>query len=272
MRIYFLLFCLSPYSTIYSQDFNTDINATAYGMANAAVANSDEWSLFHNVGGIGNTKEITVLNSINRRFNLNQLSTFHLGILLPKKNSAFGISIQHFGDKLFNQQQYALAFGHRLGITSAGIKINLHRTNAMFIENKNLIYIELGAITRISPFLSIGFHVANLEPGIFAFENLTTIALILKTGISFHKEEHFKFNMEFEKNQNVLVRVKMGIWYRIFNALLLTTGVQLNPIKHYFGIGYHFKKISIDMAISHHRPLGFSQILSLKWQFNEDEN
>lgn len=265
MRALFTVLLLLHLSSSIAQVFNTDINAMAYGMANAAVANIDEWSIFNNVAGIAHTEHFTMLSSLYHRFNIRQLSTLHLGLVYPKRNRSFGLTLQGFGDFVFNQQQIGFAYGQKLGGTSVGLKFNFHRTNARYISSKNEILTELGVISKIFPSLEIGFHLANI--GLFRRQsaNTTNIPIILKTGFSFHQNNQFRFNFEIEKKQYSIFKLKMGIWYLVFKKLLLNTGVQINPLKNFIGLGYLLKKLTIHLALSHHYTLGFSQLISLSW-------
>lgn len=263
MRILFTGYLIMVVLCSEAQLFHNSISASAYAIANAAVAEQDQWTIFNNVGGISNTRDLTALFSIYRRFNINELSTLHIALVYPKGASAVGVTLQRFGDHLFSQNQLGIALGHNLGKTSLGIKANYLRTNTSFFGHKNSIVIELGGMTDLTPSITIGFYVYNINLAKTGTSDTSIIPLIVKTGFSYQPNLNFTFNFQLEKSHQTDITARIGLQYKMKEKLKVATGLQTNPLRNHFGISFELSKLVISYGFSHHHPLGFSQILSL---------
>src|ERR1039457_1013103 len=69
----------------------------AAGMGFTSVALADPWSAFNNQAGLGWVNKITAELYFENRFLVKELSLKAIGVELPVRSGAFGLSFQEFG-------------------------------------------------------------------------------------------------------------------------------------------------------------------------------
>ncbi len=267
-HIVVLLFILL-FSRVGAQNLLNTSGAKAEGMGNAAVTNDDAWSLYNNVGGLASVDNTAILVSYKNRFGLKELSTISAGGVIPFDFGIVGVSITHFGSNIFSQNNIGLAYGNKFGNTSLGIKVNYLNYTIEGYGSKGTFTLEVGGITEIIPQLWVGAHIYNITQSKILSQADSDIPTIFKAGISYRPIDVLLLNVEVQKELGFDSHTKIGLSYRLKQKFFVRAGIQTNPFKNSFGLGYDSGKLAVDYAFGNHPILGFSHHISVLYTLSE---
>ena len=253
-----------------SQPFNQGISARGLGMGDATVASCDHWSVFNNVGGFSKVKSVVSLLSIYNRFDISELNSLSAGLVYPAGAFNLGLTINRFGGRVHHQNQVGLAFGHTLGNTSLGIKVNYLVFNTEGYGSRGYPIVEVGSVTELSPQLSLGMYAYNVNLAKFDDPVNNRLPVSFRAGISYQPVPSFVLNAEVDKTLKHITATKIGVLYQLKKKFYISSGIRTNPFNYTFGIGMDAGKIGIDYAITGHSELGLSHLLSISYKLKPE--
>ena len=241
--------------------------ARSMGLANTHVTVEDGWSIFNNVGAMGRVKLNQAFFGYDHRLGLNELTTLAAGSTLVNDWGVVGLSLSHYGGKLFNQQNIGLGFSNTLGIVSFGIKVNYFQTNIEGFGRNASPVLEFGGTAILSPGLYFGAHVYNFTRAKLGKISQDYLPTVIKTGISYRPSEKLMINVEAEKEILLSPQLKIGIEYNLLNRFWARSGIHANPNNLFFGMGFKPKRYHIDYALSQNYQLGYTHHFSFSYLF-----
>ncbi len=131
--------------------------------------------------------------------------------------------------------------------------------------SKGIVSINLGGIAELTPHLSVGAYIVNInQPEINDLEKLPTK---LVAGIGFKPTDKVFMATEIEKDLEYDPVWKLGIEYTFHQKFCARTGYNINPNTAFFGLGFKTKKFNIDYALQHNTLLRLSHQASIVYQF-----
>jgi len=265
---FFIFFSILSLQTNASGEISA-IGGRAAAMGNTSVAFYDSWSGFNNQAGLGWCKKFSAGAYYENRFLVKELSTKAIGVILPVKKGAFGLSFQHFGFSLYNEIKTGLAFGMRFGNAfSVGIELDYMRFHiGDDYGTKNLFTFEIGLQYRVKEQLCLGVHLFNPVPVKLTDDPVERIPTLIRLGIAWQISRNFIASAEAEKDLVNTPIIKAGMEYHFINPLFIRIGFLTNPTQFTFGFGLEFGKLSFDIASSYHMVLGFSPQGSIIYLF-----
>jgi hypothetical protein len=229
-----------------AQSVSTEMGARSAGMANASVVNRDEWSLFNNVGGLGEQKDVSVCFAYEALPDLQGANRMAAGISLPTRIGVAGMGVFRFGDALYSEQIASLGFSNRLGIASLGIKGDYIQYETTGVQTQNAVSISFGGMATLTPTISVGACITNLNQAkITETERLPTK---LVAGISLTPATHLTISSEVVKDLLYDATWKTGAEYSVEEKIFFRTGFNMNPTAGFFGLGFNIKKVKCDFA------------------------
>lgn len=232
------------------------MGARTSALGNTSSIISDEWSLLNNVGGLSKVKEISTAFAVEMKPALPESSRMAAIFSTPLKKGAMGVGIFKFGDNMYSEQILTAGYSNQLGIASLGIKFNYIQYKAEGFGTKSALSISAGGIAEITPQLSIGAHIQNInQPNLANGEKLPTR---IAAGLSFKPTEQVLLVTEVEKDLTYDPIVKAGIEYCIHKKVFARTGFNLHPEAAFFGIGFKGWRLKFDYAIQYTNSLNFA--------------
>ena len=258
-----------------AQSTSTTMGARSAAMGNSSSALSDEWSLINNVGGLAKIVEACTSFSFDAKPALPGSSRIAAVISAPLKTGTIGVGVFKFGDKLYSEQILTTGYGNQFGIASLGLKVNYIQYRAEGFGTKSALSISAGGIAEITPQLSIGAYIQNLNQP--KLTNGERVPARLAVGLSFKPTKQFLLVTEVEKDVAYDAIIKAGMEYSIHKKVFARTGINLNPETAFFGIGFKGWRLNFDYAITYHNALNFSHQASAcyrleKTKKNRDQN
>ncbi|HYX07004.1 MAG TPA: hypothetical protein VE912_09765, partial [Bacteroidales bacterium] len=87
-------------------------------------------------------------------------------------------------------------------------------------------------------------------------------------GAGYRPFDRFFIALETQKILDRDLSLKGGLEYEAYENLFLRTGISTAPLESTFGLGVLIKKISVDVAFTHTKILGFTPHFSIQIRFN----
>lgn len=252
-----------------AQGYPFPIGARAWGIGNATVARADFTSGFNNIAGLGGLREAGLISSFDSHYGFDGIGTFSFGAVLPLSSDlGMGLSIQRFGDKLYNESAIGLGAGHRIGRFRMGAKANFlqNAVNAPSLTfSRSALVFELGGIVELSSQFFFGAHVFNMTQSSYSGEYGNRVPTSLRAGFLYKPQSNLFVSAEMEKNTDLPVSIKAGLEYQIWEKMYIRTGVGARPLTNHFGAGFKARKFFFDYAVHANKQLGWSHHVSLRY-------
>lgn len=263
--LFLTLVCSNAYSQTGTEAFPR--GGRSMGLGNANVTLGDVWSIFNNVGGLAKTENTQATFSYDHRLNIDELTTLAAAAVIKGKNKAFGLGISSFGSEHFSQNQIGIGFSNQLGIASLGIKVNYLQTSIEGFGRGAAAVIEFGGVAELTPELFFGAHVYNVTRAKYGKNSDDRLPTTVKAGISYRPNSKVMVNLEAEKDILLDPLLKMGLEYNLLERVWARVGMNTQPNKFFFGVGFRPKRFHIDYALTQHPSLGNTHHFSFNYLF-----
>jgi hypothetical protein len=255
LKITFTLLLYISALTLHAQSVQTtSIGARANAMGNTTSCNNDEWSLFNNIGGLSKINSTTTGFTYENRPALTGANRMAFVIAAPVKVGVAGLGVFRFGDNLYSEQIISAGYSNTFGLASLGIKLNYIQYRAEGFGSKGALSLSAGGIAQLTPQLSIGVHIVNINQQKISVDNKTDhLPTLLIAGVGFKASDKVFIVTEVEKDLNADANLKAGIEYQAHKKIAFRTGFNLKPGAAFFGVGFKPKKFSLDYSF-HYDP------------------
>lgn len=267
MRVYSLLLLLTCVSVASAQSVSTQIGARANGMGYTSTTLFDVWGLFNNPASSAKIEHTAASFTYDLHPMPSGSNRTAAVFAVPIKIGVINGGAYRFGDELYNEHVISGGFASKFGLASLGIQINYIQYAAEGFGTKGVASMNLGGIAELTPHLSIGAYIINVnQPNISGAEKLPTK---LMAGLGFKPIDKVFIAAEIEKDLDYDPTWKMGIEYAFHKKFCARTGYNLRPNTAFFGLGFKTKKFTIDYALQHNALLSLSHQASIGYQFGQ---
>ncbi len=221
--------------------------SAALGYASAALA--DEWALFNNAAGLATLKKPSVAFAYEINPSLPGADRTAAGFSLPSHFGTVGVGLFRFGDQLYSEQLVSAAFANKFGLAALGVKLNYIQYRAEGFETRSALSISVGGIAEITPQITVGAYIVNLNQPEIAAQNGEQLPTKLVTGIKLDPTPTISLMGEVEKDLDFDPVVKGAIEYRLYKKIQFRTGFNFNPRSFFTGLGYNTSRLQIDYGV-----------------------
>ncbi len=270
MRPFLLILTASFFVTSLAKAQLFPVGARSTGMGYASVTNIDLWATFNNQAALAFLEKTEVGVFAENRFLMDEMMTQAFAVAVPVKNvGTISASFYRFGFALYNDNKYAVAYSRTFGERfSAAMQFNVFHTQFGDVYGSRVNFNpELSIFTKVSEKITLGTHLLNptrtrfLD---FADERMPTI---LRIGLGYQWSKEFLSNIEFYKDINFPVSLRVGGEYGINEQVWLRGGFSTGATYGTFGVGVNLKGAKADIATAYHQILGFIPQLALSYTF-----
>ena len=243
------------------------------GMANAMVAVYDFWALCHNQAGMARIRSPAAAFHAENRYMIPELSQAAAGYVHPAGEGTMGVTLNWFGNALYNEGTAGLAYARLFGDKlAAGVMLSYRFISiGEGFGSAGTIAAEIGLICEILPGLRVGAHIDN--PGrarIATYEYLDhdeRLPSVIRSGLAYQFSEGLQASLEVEKDIHYPARARIGVEYAYGERIMLRTGLTTHPMTNSFGFGLKSGNWQLDLASSYHYVLGYSPQAGLLYQW-----
>ncbi|MDR1668295.1 MAG: hypothetical protein LBS03_11510 [Bacteroidales bacterium] len=245
---------------------NFPLGARSAGVATASVTYADIWSSANNQAGLAYLEKATGSFYYENRWNVKGLAIHAGNVAIPVKSTVIGLNYRHFGYTQYNETKIGLAVAKRLWEKVAlGVQMDYFHT--YFSHDYGRFHVlsgEIGLLCEPVDHLIIGVHLFNVVNSRQKANPHERIPTVMRFGLAYHIRDMATVSVETEKYLRMKAVFKAGLEFAPVKHLSLRCGVSDGWMYQYaFGVGYEWKRFTIDLAFSHHRLLGYSPHFSL---------
>jgi hypothetical protein len=267
VRSYFLLALVLSINIVVAQSVSPQIGSRASGIGYASATLFDTWSLFNNPAAAAHLKQITAGFTYDLRPELTGANRTAAVINLPVKIGVTSLGAYRFGDDLYNEHLVSASFSSKFGLASLGVQINYVQYAATGFGNKGVATINLGGIAELSPKMSIGAYIVNVNQPVLGGEEKLPTRLV--AGMAFKPIEKIFLATEIDKDLDSDPLWKVGVEYFFHKKFAARTGYNINPNTGFFGFGFKARKLTIDYAVQYNVLVRMSHQASVAYQFSQ---
>jgi hypothetical protein len=263
-----LITLISPYVVASAQSVPTTIGARANSIGNTSSCISDEWSLFNNIGGLSKVTSSTTGFTYEARPSLIGANRMAFVFATPIKLGVAGLGLFRFGDNVYSEQIITTGYSNSFGLASLGVKVNYIQYRAEGFGNKGLLSFSAGGVARLTPKLSIGVHIINVnQQKISGADDKEYLPTTLIAGVGIKASDKVFIVAEIEKDLSYAANAKAGIEYQPHKKIAFRTGFNTKPSAYYFGLGFKPGKFSFDYSFRYEPNLGGSHQATVGYSF-----
>lgn len=265
--IYTILFLFV--STIYLNAQNGTQNlggAMTNGVAQAGVTFENISAMYTNQAGTAFLEGWAVDVSAERRFGLEELTTFSFAAATSLNIGTVGISVGQYGFDAYTEQKVGLSYARLLTSKVAiGGQVDMLGFKLDQFGNTYAFTAELGIYTKLSRQVHLAAHVYN--PTSTKLNNNEELDTRMKIGLKYIPSNKLNIYTEAEQIIDRELQLKLGVDYQVIDDLDLMAGANLNIQSFHFGFKYRLQdQFIIAAAFSfNNNQLGNSPSMSAQY-------
>jgi len=266
-KIHLLLLIILPFIT-FGQGW-VPVGAKSNSLANAVVANTDVWSFYHNPGALGYMKNASIGASYENRYLLKELQTQAVVYAQPLKAGVLSFGVQSYGYRVYRSNRIGVGYALKLHEKIAmGVQLNYQDVRIESYNYVATVTAEIGILARITPKITLGFSVLNLNRAKAAEFADDRFGTYFRLGLKYAISDLVVLFIEAEKEVTSKIRPKLAIDYQLVNRFFLCVGGSYNPPEITFGIGYQFPVgLKLDAGSAWRQHLGWAPHIGLTFDF-----
>lgn len=242
------------------------------GMGQIGTLQSDIWSTHNNPGALGWLERSGAGLFYENRFQTGAFAqSGFAAALAPGKTGAWGLGASRFGSDLFSQTRASLAWGKAFGIASMGLQVQFYQAQAREVPARNYWLFSFGGLAKLTKEIYFSGTIVNFTQSRatdFVEERLPTL---VRGGLLFKPNAALHLAAEVEKDLDQPTRIKAGVEYEIRKNIRLRTGFTSGIKLATAGFGWVWRDLQLDLAVSHHPELGWTQNLGLNYHFGKSK-
>ena len=264
--VYLLVFCTSFFSISISfgqNAFSTAAGARGIGMGNANLTLKDVYSGFNNPAGLAYLDGFSGAAFVENRFLLQELQLAAISVAQSTNSGTIGMTLQYFGFEDYNEQKVGLNYSRKLfDKLSIGAQFDFLSTRVKEYGNASAITFDVGLQYEILDKLIAGLHVFNPIRATIGAEDLPSI---IQIGLTYKIADYLTISGAIEKDAFLPYNAKVGVEYQVADKIQLRVGMNSNPNRLSFGVGYLVNQLQLNVAATYHDVLGFSPALGFRF-------
>lgn len=254
---------VSPFPA-FSAFEDLEVGARPLGMGSAFVAIADDVNgVYWNPGGVGWAPRSQFTAFYSQPYNLKELSLGAVGSVHRLPRGCLGLGYQTFGNRLYQENTYLVAYGHSLGKRiSLGASLKFMQLRIDGYGSDTTLGLDLGLRAKLTPKIDWGICAKNL--------NVPKMGMVgeklpqsLSVGFGFRPVKGLIIGWDVYKDIRFPSQIRVGQEYKVLPGLTLRLGVGTNPSRFAAGFGLKLKVVSLDYALFTHQVLGNTHQTSL---------
>lgn len=268
MRIWLILFVFILHAHVIraQSGFTTLGGANFIGLSRAGINLGGIKSIYLNQAGLTDINNLGADISIERRFNLEELTNVSIAAAKKFNFGTFGVIVSNFGFTSYSEQKFGLAYARKLHQNlSIGGQFDILRYNIEKVGSKNLFTFEAGMQLKLNNEISIATHV--FSPGAAQVTDGTELGTRFRLGVMYKPSAKVFLIADMDKLIYRQPEFKIGLGYQIIKEAQINLGINPTLGIYSFGVHLSFKEAyRISSAIALNNALGNTPALTLQYQ------
>ena len=268
-KVYLVISFVLLVRCLNGQGWSGAIATDAAGMSLDGVSLPGLWSGFVNPAGLAVDGRLAAGAAVANHLGLIPLTRKDVAVSLPAAGGVFALSGSHFGDALYSEQRYNLAFGKRLGSAFyAGISMDycLLAQGGGYGSAGGFTF-GAGLLAAVTPELQVGAYVFNPPRASLAAGLQSDLPLIMRLGLSYIFSAELLASAEVVKDSEHSPTLQAGLQYNFRKQFFLRGGVSTDPGSYAFGIGFRSNRLVFDLSGRMQTGFGIGPGIGLQYFF-----
>jgi hypothetical protein len=239
------------------------------GLGNAGSTLIDLWCVNGNQAGLAGLEHPVAGAFYQQHWLSPDLAMQGLAFALPYKQGTFGITANSFGNMLYAQRSFGLAYAMKLN-DGLRVGVQLDYLNIRLGEgygSTGAVTAELGVQAKLAEHLWIGAHLYNPNRAKLGGPYDERTPTEIRAGLAYIFNDQVTLSGEVSKDIDRPEQYHAGVEYRPTQALFLRTGISTGPTKAHFGAGFRVKQLELDLAAVLRSQLGLTPMVNLNYRF-----
>jgi len=230
-----------------SQTLQTSANFYIKSTTYSSVHN-DAFSFIANQAALANTKAMTIGFFCERKFMLDDLSSYQLAFALPTTSGNFGLNSRYSGSSSYNESQLGLAYSRKLDKIDVGVAFNYFAFQTAGYGKAGAVNFEASALLHVSDQFQTGVHVYNPARSGIGKSGEERLPFIYSFGLGYDASKKFFIGAEIEKVEDQPVAINAGLHYSFDEKLFARAGIASATSSFYMGLGFLLNGFRVDVA------------------------
>lgn len=237
-------------------------NPEAAGAGGASATFADVYSILNNPGSLGDVEADGIATGFNQFAGVEGWNTYFLTASKRVLGGSLAVSIDRFGDDVFNLTHLSLGFGHKLGIASLGGAIRLQQLSIEGFGTRASWIFDVGGLVHLGNQVEVASGVRNLTQSRITPSEYLPSTMYL--GLRYSVSPSFTIVSEVTHDLHQSLICKVGLLYsiRIFHFHM---GFISMPSTATFGAGVDLRHFRLDVAVQTGSPLGLQQQVGISY-------
>jgi hypothetical protein len=257
-----VLFIFSSLTASGVDPYGPSAGAGEAGTGYVCIMKNGFWSSFHNQAALAYNNSLSFGFNYENRFNISELGTRSLGLIIPAGKASLGAVYSHFGYTDFRRDMTGLGCGLKLSNKiSAGLQVDYfsEKTSGEYYNNQS-VTCEAGLLITPSETTRLGIHVFNPVPNSL---RKSFLPMSLRIGAGTYLNKSLFAGVEAEMSSGSRLILRTGFEYEAVKKLWLRGGFSTDNNSFSFGLGWLIKMIQMDISFVTHEKLGVTSSVSL---------
>jgi hypothetical protein len=257
-----VLFIFSSLTASCGDPYRPSAGAGEAGTGYVCIMKNGFWSSFHNQAALAYNNSLSFGFNYENRFNISELGTRSLGLIIPAGKASLGAVYSHFGYTDFRRDMTGLACGLKLSNKiSAGLQVDYfsEKTSGEYYNNQS-VTCEAGLLMSPSENTRLGIHVFNPVPNTL---RKSFLPMSLRIGAGTYLNKSLFTGVEAEMSSGSRLIIRTGFEYEAAKKLWLRGGFSTDNNSFSFGLGWLVKIAQMDISFVTHEKLGVTSSVSL---------
>lgn len=262
-----LLFAIVVTLAVCSQSRSqTVLGARSLGLGESSAAlTGNVWSVFANPAMMDTTRSVAFYGV--RNFGFTELTDISAATVIPTSFGVGGIGLHRFGDDLFSENRFRLAYKNSfMGFHYGGV-INYTSNSIEGYGSDGALGVDVGLAAQPLDGLWIGGVATNVNQPTLGEEGEGEGEELIRTlafGLSYKILDRALFTSDVVKDVRFPASYRGGLEIYIIEGLTGRVGVTTEPTTFTFGMGYETRNWGINLAVQKHQILDLSPGVDLK--------
>ncbi len=208
-----------------------------------------------------------------RHYLLTDLNDVGLIGNIRTNSGGFGLDLSYDGFSGYNEIKTGFAYARKMGENlDLGLQINFNKLSINSYGSASNFSVEAGTIWEITDQFHTGIQIVNPIFGNDDSKQVVQWPTIYSVGFGYDVSPGFFIGTVFEKTPGNPVNIICGFQYRPVRQFFLRMGLSSLAPAAWFGIGFLYKHLEIEITTYYHQHLGISPGLMLLFSFNRKRN
>lgn len=265
-----LLVVLLYATPLFAQFDFPSMSGSSAAMGGMSVAIEDPSTAHSSIANLASLHSTTLTLAVRQNLMAKGLNYMSASAAIPLSFGGTSLSVIHFGDAEYNEQQFSFSYAIPLGENlSLGAAFHyLHSsTSDPYYDPLHRLTFSLALRYKPSEELSLAFRAYNPIAVFSDKESGMHTPAVFTLGASYWLSNELLAAAEVEKNLFYDASLRLGLQYCFHENYFARLGIQHNPILYTFGFGGRWKHFGADFSFQISSHLGTTPLVSLSYIF-----